>query len=54
MLCAEVTDERISEVNVLTEIIDIRHGFKTCDVLSYYAVNYIANQITIFYVFLAK
>ena len=31
---ARVTDERISDVNVLSDMIEIRNGFKTCDILA--------------------
>ena len=32
---AGVSDERLSDVSVLSDMIDIRNGLKTCDIFSY-------------------
>ena len=32
---AGVSDERLSDVSVLSDMIEIRNGLKTCDIFSY-------------------
>ena len=41
-------DERISDVSVLSDMIEIRNGLKTCNIFSYDDVNDVITEITIF------
>ena len=45
---AGVSDERMSDVNVLSDMIECRNGLKTCDILSYDDVNDVFTEITVF------
>ena len=45
---AGVTDERISDMSVLSDMIEIRNGLKTCYVFSRDDVNKVITEITVF------
>ena len=45
---AGVSDERISEVSVLSDIIEIRNGLKTFDTFSRDDINEVFTEITVF------
>ena len=44
----DVSNERISDVSVLPDMIEIINGLKTCDIFSYDDVNDVITEITIF------
>ena len=45
---AGVTDVRISDVSVLSDMTEIRNGLKTCDSFSHDDVNKVITEITVF------
>ena len=45
---AGLSNVTISNVNVLSEMLDIRNGFKTCNILDDDDVNCIITDITVF------
>ena len=45
---AGVTDERITDVSVLSDMIEIRSGLKTCNIFSYDDVNDVFTKVTVF------
>ena len=45
---AGLSNVTISNVNVLSEMLDIRNGFKTCNILDNDDVNCIITDITVF------
>ncbi len=42
-----VSAENVGDANVLHEMIQIRDGFKSCDILNYDDVHDIINQLTV-------
>ena len=45
---AGVSDERISNVSVLSNMIEIRNGLKTCNMFSYDDIDDVITEITVF------
>ena len=45
---AGLSNVTISNVNILSEMLDIRNGFKTCNILDDDGVNCIITDITVF------
>ena len=45
---AGVSDERISNVSVLSDMMEIRNDLKTCNIFSYDDVNDVITEITVF------
>ena len=45
---AGMSDERISNVSVLSDMIEIRNVLKTCNIFSYDVVNNVITEITVF------
>ena len=45
---AGVSDERLSDVSVLSDMIEIRNGLKTCDIFSYDDVDDVITEINVF------
>ena len=45
---AGVSDERISDVSVPSDMTEIRNGLKTCGIFSYDDINDVITEITVF------
>ena len=43
-----MTDERIFDISVLSDMIEIRNSLKTCDIFSHDEVNEVITEITVF------